>query len=46
MAQHFLYLSQDDDRLFQAIQDRDGVYRRAEELEVNIIKVYINFSSA
>ncbi|KJA26558.1 hypothetical protein HYPSUDRAFT_278553 [Hypholoma sublateritium FD-334 SS-4] len=38
IAQYFLYLSQDDDRLLQAIQDRDGVYRRVEELEVNILK--------
>ncbi len=39
MTQHLLYLSQDDDRLLQAIQDREGVYRRVEEVEVNIIKV-------
>ena len=40
MTQHFLYLSQDDDRLLQAIQDREGVYRRVEEVEVDIIKVW------
>lgn len=39
MARRLLYLSQDDDRLLQAIQDPDGVYRRTEELEVNIITV-------
>ncbi|KAF9472453.1 kinase-like protein [Pholiota conissans] len=38
LAQHLFYLSQDDDRLLEAIQDRGGVYRRTEELEVNIIR--------